>query len=416
MTTNNAEPMQSGRSQAAVITFVVIVLVLMLIGLFNAPTMGGPRVMASASTYLDEVRRTALPFLGAVAIVAILLGVVAARTVYREWPNPKRRQNLIMGYLFLSPYLLITLTFTVGVLLFAVYISFNKYDIFTPPEWVGLDNYAKAFRGFVDPTQKDFVQGLYNVFWYTLIVVPTQTAIAILLAVLLNAPVKFKQFFRTVFYAPSVTSSVVITLIFMWFYLKTGYINFFLAKLFGVVGMEWQNIDWLGDPHGLFQLIVEAFGGKIPSTQWYLRGPSIAWMAIMFQNIFTTAPTFMLMFLAALQDINPALYEAASLDGANGWQQFRKITLPLLRPIILLVVVLGTIGTFQVFDQVYLATKGGPLGTSLTPVYIVFREALGSQGPIQMGYAAALAFILAVIIFFFTFLQRRFIESETQLY
>ena len=87
-------------------------------------------------------------------------------------------------------------------------------------------------------------------------------------------------------------------------------------------------------------------------------------MAIMVQNIFTTVPTFMIMFLAALQDISPSLYEAASIDGANGIQMFRKITLPMLRPIILLVVVLGTIGTLQVFDQVYLATKGGPLNTS----------------------------------------------------
>ncbi len=266
------------------------------------------------------------------------------------------------------------------------------------------------------PEAKDFLQSLYNVLWYTLIVVPTQTTIAILLAVLLNSSIKFKQFFRTMFYAPSVTSSVVITLIFIWFYLKTGYINFFLAKFFGVFGLHWQNINWLGDPRGLIQLIVQAFGGDIPSKQWYLRGPSIAWMSIMFQNIFTTSPTFMIMFLAALQDINPTLYEAASIDGANGWQQFRNITLPLLRPIILLVVVLGTIGTLQVFDQVYLATSGGPLGTSLTPVFIVFREALGSQGPIRMGYASGLAFILAVLIFFFTFLQRRFISNETQLY
>ncbi len=410
MTTNEISPTRSNRTQAAVITFLFIVIVLMVIALLNAPTMGGPKVMSSASTYLQEVRRTALPFLGAVALLAIALGLAAARIVYREWPNPKRRLNLIMGYAFLTPYLLITLTFTVGVVLFAFYISFNNYDIFTPPQWTGLSNYAKAFQG------KDFIQSLYNVFWYTLIVVPTQTAIAILLAVLLNSPIKFKQFFRTIFYAPSVTSSVVITLIFIWFYLKTGYINFFLAKFFGIFGLEWQNINWLGDPRGLIQLIVRAFGGDIPSKQWYLRGPSIAWMAIMFQNIFTTAPTFMIMFLAALQDINPTLYEAASIDGADGWQQFRNITLPLLRPIILLVVVLGTIGTLQVFDQVYLATSGGPLGTSLTPVFIIFREALGSQGPIRMGYASGLAFILAVLIFFFTFLQRRFIANETQLY
>jgi multiple sugar transport system permease protein len=416
MTTNEARPTESNRTQAAVLTFLLIFVVLMVIAVLNAPTMGGPKVMASTSTYLQEVQRTGLPFLGAVGLLSVLLGLVAARTVYRVWPNPKRRNDMIMGYLFLLPYLLITLTFTVGVVLFALYISFNNYDIFTPPTWVGFANYVKAFRFFIDPTQKDFIQSLYNVFWYTLIVVPTQTALAILLAVLLNAPVRFKQFFRTLFYAPSVTSSVVITLIFMWFYLKTGYINFFLAKFFGLFGVHWQNINWLGDPRGLFQLVVEAFGGRIPSTQWYLRGPSIAWMAIMFQNIFTTAPTFMLMFLAALQDINPTLYEAAAIDGATGRQQFWRITLPLLRPIILLVVVLGTIGSFQVFDQVYLATKGGPLGTSLTPVYLVFREALGYQGPIQMGYAAAMAFILAVIIFIFTFLQRRFISNETQLY
>jgi multiple sugar transport system permease protein len=410
MRTVDEGAMQSRRTLVAAVAFLLVVIILMIIGLFNAPTMGGPRVMATVNTYLAEVRRTALPFLGAVALVAIALGLAVARIVYHEWPNPKRRTNLLMGYLFLSPYLLITLTFTVGVVLFALYISFNRYDIFTPPEWVGLANYARAF------TERDFLQGLYNVLWYALIVVPVQTAAAILLAVLLNAPIRFKQFFRTIFYAPSVTSSVVITFIFIWFYLRTGYANFFISSFLGLFGIEWQNVNWLGDPRGLIQLIVQAFGGDIPSTQWYLRGPSIAWMAIMFQNIFTTAPTFMIMFLAALQDINPTLYEAAAIDGANGWHRFWKITIPLLRPIILLVVVLGTIGTLQVFDQVYLATQGGPLGTSLTPVFIVYEQALGTQGPIQMGYASALAFILAILIFFFTFLQRRFIEKETQLY
>jgi multiple sugar transport system permease protein len=407
---------QTHSIRAAVATFLLIFIILMIIALLNAPTMGGPKVMASASAYLQEVRRTALPFIGAVAVLSALVGWIAARAVHREWSNRQRRINLIMGYLFLSPYLLVTLIFTVGVVLFAFYISFTKYDIFTPPQWTGLANYVNAFQGFVDPTQKDFLQALYNVLWYSLIVVPIQTALAILLAILLNSQIKFREFFRTVFYAPSVTSSVVITLIFMWFYLKTGYINFFIARVVGVFGVQWQNINWLGDPRGLIQLIVGIFGVDIPSSQWYLRGPSIAWMAIMFQNIFTTAPTFMIMFLAGLQDINPTLYEAAAIDGANDWQQFWKITLPLLRPIILLVVVLGTIGTLQVFDQVYLATSGGPLGTSLTPVFIVFREAMGAQGPIRMGYASALAFILAVIIFFFTFLQRRFIERGTELY
>jgi multiple sugar transport system permease protein len=407
---NESSAAPSRRIPVAILSFLLVFIVLMTIALFNAPTMGGPRVMATVNTYLAEVRRTALPFLGIVALLAIALGLTVARVVYREWPNPKRRSNLIMGYLFLAPYLLITLTFTVGVVLFALYISFTNYDIFTPPQWAGLENYARAFR------ERNFLQGLHNVLWYSLIVVPLQTAAGILLAAILNGPIRFKQFFRTIFYAPSVTSSVVITLIFMWFYLRTGYANYFISNFLGLFGIEWQNINWLGDPRGLIQLIAQAFGGDIPSDRWYLRGPSIALMAIMFQNIFTTAPTFMIMFLAALQDINPTLYEAASIDGANGWHQFWKITIPLLRPIILLVVVLGTIGTLQIFDQVYLATQGGPLGTSLTPVYVLYQEALGTEGPIQMGYAAAMAFILAVLIFFFTFLQRRFIERETQLY
>jgi multiple sugar transport system permease protein len=410
------ESAQSHPTIAAIISFLLVFVLLMVIAVVNAPTMGGPKVMASVDTYLTEVKRTALPFLGVVAIGAIALGFIIARMVYGVWPNKRKRLAMLTAYGFLSPYLIVTMVFTIGVILFAFYISFNSYDIFTPPKWVGLANYINAFKGFVDPTQKDFLQSLYNVLWYSLIVIPLQTSIAILLAVMVNAPIRMKQFFRTIFYAPSVTSSVVITLIFMWFYLKTGYINFFVAKFFGLFGITWQNVLWQGDPRGLIQLIVTALGGNIPSEQWYLRGPSIAWMSIMFQNIFTTAPTFMIMFLAAMQDINPTLYEAAAIDGASNWQRFWKITLPLLKPITLMVIVLGTIGTLQVFDQVYLATSGGPLGTSLTPVYLTFREAMGQQGPIRMGYAAALAFILAIIIFGFTFLQRRLIERGTEQY
>lgn len=400
----------------SIFTFIGIVVILLFIALLNAPTMGGPRVMASLQTYLAEVRATAIPFIIAVGIGAAVVGFFAAREIRKVWPNKKHRSDLLTGYAFLAPYLLVTLTFTVGVILFAFYISFTDYDIFTRPKWTGLSNYAKAFEGFTNSSKRDFLQSLYNVFWYSLIVVPIQTGLAILLASLLNAPMRLRQFFRTIFYTPSVTSSVVITLIFVWFYLKNGYVNFILQTVLGWVGVNFNPVNWLGDPRGLIQLIVEAFGGSIPSSQWYFRGPSIAWMAIMFQNIYTTVPTFMIMFLAALQDINPTLYEAARIDGANNWQIFRKITLPLLRPIISLVVILGTIGTLQVFDQVYLATKGGPLKTSLTPVFLIFQEALGVNAPINMGYASALAFILALIIFIFTFIQRRTLERGAEQY
>jgi multiple sugar transport system permease protein len=401
---------------AAALAFVVIFVIIMIIALLNAPTRGGPAVMSSIGNYLAEVRQTAIPFVALVGILALILAFVAARQVFKVWQNRRQRIELFTAYAFLAPYLLVTLIFTIGVILAAFYISFTNYDIFTRPTWAGLDNYSLAFKGFTDSTKRDFLQALYNIVWYALLVIPIQTFLAILMAVLLNAPVRMKQFFRTIFYTPSVTSSVVITLIFIWFYLKSGYVNYFLQSAFGAVGIQFAKVNWLGDPRGLFQLIVEAFGGTIPSSQWYFRGPSIAWMAIMVQNIFTTIPTFMIMFLAAIQDISPTLYEAASIDGASGLQAFRKITLPMLRPIILLVVVLGTIGCFQVFDQVYLATKGGPLNTSLTPVFLIFEEALGISGPIHMGYASALAFILALIIFAFTFIQRRFLEHGTEMY
>lgn len=395
---------------AAGVAFLLVFAILFIIALMNAPIRAVAEVRESVSVYLAEVQATALPFVIIVAVLAAAAGVAAAVVVRREWPDLARRRALLAGYSFLAPYLLITFTFTVGVILFALYIAFTEYEIYTAPTFIGLANFTKAL------TSKPFQQSLHNVLWYALIVTIAQTTIAIFLAVLLNSPMKFKQFFRTIFYAPSVTSSVVITLIFIWLYLKTGYFNLLFDRVWNLFGLEYESIDWLGTPKGLIQLVVELFGGKIASDQWYLRGPSVAWMALMVQNIFTTAPTFMIMFLAALQDINPALYEAASIDGANGWQQFRKITLPLLRPIMVLVLVLSTIGTLQIFDQVYLATAGGPLDTTMTPVYLVYNEALGKQGPIQMGYGSAIAFILAVLIFVFTFVQRRVIERGAEQY
>jgi multiple sugar transport system permease protein len=333
------------------------------------------------------------------------LSPIRRRNVFSD---RRTRDEAITAYLFISPYILVTLAFTIGVILFAFYISFTKFDLFTTPEWNGIQNYINAF------TEGKFVRSLVNTLWYVAIVVPAQTSLALLLAVLLNIKVRGSQFFRTIFYAPSVTSSVAITLIFWWLYLKTGFLNYFLANALGF--LHFTPVDWLDDPRGLIQLIAQAFGGNIPSSLWYLRGPSVTWMAIMFQNIFTTAPTFMIMFLAALQDIPPTLYEAASIDGANAWQQFWKITVPMLRPVILLVVVLGTIGTWLVFDQVAILTAGGPLDTTLTPVYLIYSEAIGTNGTPRAGFAAAMAFILSAIIFLFTIVQRRFIEGGTEAY
>jgi multiple sugar transport system permease protein len=324
----------------------------------------------------------------------------------RWWNNRQARGEAIAGYLFISPYLIITLVFTVAVLLFAIYVSFTSFDLFTDPQWRGLENYREVL------TSQQFQRGLYNVAWYAIVVTPVQTAAAIFLAVLLNAPIRARRFFRTIFYAPSVTSSIVISMIFIWLYQRTGFINFIFRSL----GAQGSNLGFLNDPRGLFDLIASLFGATIPLEQWYFKGPSVAMLSIMAMNIFTTAPTFMVMFLAALQDIPGHIYEAAALDGAEGWTRFRRITLPLLRPVVLLVLVLSTIGTFQVFDQVQQMTAGGPLDTTLTPVFLIFQEALGKSGPPRMGFAAAMSFALAAVIFIFTFIQRRYIEKGTEQY
>jgi len=393
---------------AALVAFLITVLVISGAALISAPTKGIK--VLPLGLYLAEAFKSGRLFVIAGVALGVIVGILAAVMIYRVWGNQRRRGEMLAAYLFLAPYLVITLVFTVGVLLFALYIAFQKYDIFTPPQFVGLANFTKAFN------TKDFIQSLVNVFWYSIVVTVVQTTLALLLAVLLHSKLSGKNFFRTILYTPSVTSSVVISMIFWWLYLKTGYLNFGFEKLAGLFGATWDKVEWLNNPRGLFQLIAMALGGNISSDLWYLRGPSVTWMAIMFQNIFTTIPTFMIMFLAALQDIPASLYEAASIDGATGRQAFWKITVPMLRPAILLVIVLGTIGTLQIFDQVKILTSGGPLGTTLTPVYLVYREALGTQGEIQFGYASAMAFILAIIIFAFTFVQRRVIERGTEQY
>jgi hypothetical protein len=157
---NQIQPSRVNRAIVMVVVFVVIFGAVMIIALMNAPTMGGPRVMATIQTYLAEVQQTAIPFMIAVGIAALALAIVAVVAVRRVWNNRKHRSELFTAYAFLAPYLVVTLTFTIGVVLFALYISFNNYDIFTRPTWVGLENYSLAFKGFTDSTQRDFLQSL----------------------------------------------------------------------------------------------------------------------------------------------------------------------------------------------------------------------------------------------------------------
>jgi multiple sugar transport system permease protein len=307
------------------------------------------------------------------------------------------RREALTAYLFIAPYLIVAGIFTVALMVYAFYVSMTDMKATFARSWnfVWFANYARAFR------DTDFLISLGNVFWYFVIVTTCQTVGAILLATLLNTKMRGQRIYRTMFYAPSVASSVVMSMIFWWLFLPTGWINAVLGT----------NLAWLQDARGLFQVVL---GANITSP--FLKGPSIAWMAIMFMAIFSTIPTFMVMFLAALQDIPGHLYEAAAIDGSTGVHAFFHITLPLLRPVILLVVVLGTIGTFQVFDQVSLITRGGPLKTTLTPAWLIYAKTLGQETGAEAGFGAAMAFILAAVIFGITIIQRRYIETAGERY
>jgi multiple sugar transport system permease protein len=334
-----------------------------------------------------------------------------------------RRQDLTMGYAFLTPALIILIVFLVVPMLLAFWVSFREWTGLQPvgeSTFVGLENYRNIL--FEDSVRRsDFARSIRNTLYYVMFVVPIQTAIALCLAVIVNqAWLRGRGFFRTAYYFPAISSSVAISLIFLFLYQKGGLINYVLSILtFG----RWSNPDWLTNSNGLFHNFLGLFGVTIDSVPalantdfmgislWdWLSGPSVAMSAIIMLNIWTTIGTMMLIFLAALQGIPSFVYEAAALDGATTWQTFRKITVPLLRPTTFFVVTIGLIGTFQVFDQIFVMAPGER--STLTIAYMVYRTAFRNA---SMGEGTAIAFILFVIIFAFTLLQRRITDDKADL-
>lgn len=285
-------------------------------------------------------------------------------------------------------------------------------------EFIGLRNYeALLIREGL--SQRDFFTSVKNTLYFVIGVVPMQTMLALLLAALVNQKwLRAKGFFRTAFYFPSITSSVVISLIFMWMFTRGGLVN----TMLGAVIPNYQAVTWLNDPNGVIHNVLKVFGVTRASagdwtelklaglTLWdWISGPSVTMLTIMILNTWTTIGTMMVIFLAALQNIPNSVYEAASIDGANNWQIFRKITMPLLAPTTFFVITLGLIGTFQVFDQIYVISSGGPAKTTLTVAYIVYQNGFNNS---QMGLAAATALVLFIIIFCFTLIQRLFTSER----
>ena len=274
--------------------------------------------------------------------------------------------EMIQAYGFITPALLIILVFFVLAILFALYLSFNDVNLIMHTyEWNGFRNYQNLFQ------DKQLLRALQNTGFFALVVVPVQTIIALVIAyILASKGIKAKKMFRLIYFLPTLTSSAALTLIFMFVFNLNGPINGFLESIHLIDG----PINFIND------------------TDWTLK-------VIMVMNIWSTVPYFMTIYLASLVDLPDAMYEAAEIDGANAFQKLRYITIPYLRPITTFVLLTGIIGTFQMFDQAYIFSggTGGPENSTLTVSLLIFQYAFGQQN--QMGYAAVIAIMLAIIIF-----------------
>jgi len=286
---------------------------------------------------------------------------------WRQMPAARRREA-IAGYLFISPWLIGFLLFTVGPMLFSLYISFTRWNIVGDPKWVGLTNYQRIFT-----VDRDFRQALYVTFKYSLIYLPLYTIIGLAMALALHAKLKGVGVFRTVLYLPYVVPSIAATLVWVWVLNgRFGLINTMLAW----VGVEGPN--WFGDPD-------TALYGMVLIGLWGVGGSAV-------------------IYLAGLQNIPEHLYEAALVDGANVWQKFRHITIPMLSPTIFYLLIIGLIGVFQTFTSSFVATGGGPLKSTFFYMLYIYNKAWES---LRMGYASALAWILFAIIMLITVLVFR---------
>ena len=285
------------------------------------------------------------------------------------------------SYLFIAPAVILFCVFVFIPVIASFFLSFTKYNILSSPQWVGLDNYRQIFLN--DPR---FWKALRNTALYVLGVVPVGISISLLLAVAIDQKIKFKNFYKTIFFMPVVTSVIAISVIWKWLFAgeKYGLINHWLLK-FGL-----NPIDWVMSP------------------TWTLP-------AIMIMSIWAGLGYNMILLLAGLQTIPNTFYEAAEVDGANSWHKFWRITLPLLRPTLLFVVIMSGINSFQLFEQVYIMTGGtgegvgGVLDCALSLVAYLYEK--GFQR-FEMGYASAIAYILFGIIFLATLINLKVMRSR----
>lgn len=272
--------------------------------------------------------------------------------IYKEWHF----------FAFISPWLVGFIAFTLIPMLYSLYASFTQWDGISNPQWTGIQNFIKMFA-----QDERFLGSIWNTLYYTIVSVPLNIIVALILAVLLNKMLPGTNVFRAIFYAPSVIAGVAVYM--GWTYLygtDTGMINYLLYDWFHITGPQW------------------------------LQDPNWAMPALIIMNIFTCG-SVMLILIAGLQDISPTYYEAADLDGASSLQKFTKITIPMLSPILFYVLIMQMVAALQIFTQPYIMTQGGPMFATYTFGLHLYNQAFRYY---DFGYSCALAWILFIIIMF----------------
>jgi len=286
----------------------------------------------------------------------------------RAWRSRSSRRRAVAAYLFLAPYLVVFSVFTLAPAIAGVAISFTNWDIMGTPTLNGLDNYRQIFSDSL------FQQALVNTFYFMVLTAVPLIVLALGLAILLNQRLRGRGLVRTIVYMPQVVMVSAVGIIWVWMYDQNwGLINYYLGKL------------------------------GIPAIGW-LNDVNAALPALAITTIWWTVGTNMVIYLAGLQDIPDALYEAARIDGASGWALFRHITLPLLQPVNAFVVPLTVIVSWRVFGQSYVMTQGGPQGHTFVMAQYIYTTAFQN---FEMGPAAAASVILLLITLAFALVQLR---------
>lgn len=291
--------------------------------------------------------------------------------------SPRRRVLIrnLEGWIFIAPSVLGLVIFTAGPMLASAYFSLCDYDLVRPPVWAGFNNYVRLFT-----RDRLFYVSLSNTAYYTFLAVPLQTLMALAQAMLLNMRLKGVNIYRTLFYFPTITPTVATVI--LWTYI--------LSKNYGLA----NSLLWV-------------FG--IPAINWLFE-PSLAKFSLILMSLWQVGGR-MVIFLAALQGVPEELYEASALDGASWWRKQINVTLPMISPVVFFNVIMGVIGTFQVFAAAFIATGGGPVNATLFYVLLLYRQAFEN---LRMGVASAMAWVLFLIVMAVTGLQ--FVASKRWVY